>query len=654
MPHVKINVETAVREIVSTTRNLTANDPTAFPFFFIVGAGISAPMIPLASRIEGFCREAAKTEGIVIPDLSAMAAMDRYEQMLKLVHASAADRQAFLHGLIKDAPISPANLRLAHLLESRKLTNLVVTPNFDEMLTKALRLFGVDFVVCDHPKTVQRIDPNRADLVQIVHVHGTHWFYDCCNLKGEIIGRAVRDDDTVSMTDLLDGILAARSPIVVGYAGWLGDVIMTALERWSRQGSRKINLYWFCYRASEANDLPDFLRNHESVRVVVDEKEPIEASTVFQAINTRTKADAPAVTTDPLAFFASQLEKTLGNQPDDLYLIAQVIARVKRGSALEKEERERLSAEERRVADAIERLSDAVRRSAYQEALETLAQINIASLTIDQCVELDAALKAYYLAQPVWSLGETSAIFSVWLAAAEKALSRNEADVQRQAALAYALFAQMVCARFIAPEDESRLLDALLTRFGHLKVSVIAKAMESRAILLSGAGLTEPAADVRRQIRETFDDNDPELRPILDHSALNAAEDEWQSDEAVLKVASDIASRYVGETDYTPRQARANALRIKAGALLGLKRYDEAIETIDDFLRNHIDDSPEETTSQLLLTKAESLAGLRKTDAALTTLDALNLRRSKVQNAASVFERADALRKRLSSSETAN
>ena len=84
MPHVKINVETAVREIVSTTRTLTANDPTAFPFFFIVGAGISAPMIPLASRIEDFCREAAKTEGIVIPDLSAMAAMDRYEQMLKI------------------------------------------------------------------------------------------------------------------------------------------------------------------------------------------------------------------------------------------------------------------------------------------------------------------------------------------------------------------------------------------------------------------------------------------------------------------------------------------------------------------------------------------------------------------------------------------
>ena len=85
--------------------------------------------------------------------------------------------------------ISRANFRLAHLLLEKTITNLVLTTNFDDFASRALTLFGQPHIVCDHPGTLERIDL-RAEDVQIIHIHGTYWFYDCCNLKAEISERA--------------------------------------------------------------------------------------------------------------------------------------------------------------------------------------------------------------------------------------------------------------------------------------------------------------------------------------------------------------------------------------------------------------------------------------------------------------------------------
>jgi hypothetical protein len=101
--------------------------------------------------------------------------------------------------------------------------------------------------------------------VQIVHVHGSHWFYDCCNLKGEIVGQARLDSaGTMTMGHLLDRILAEYSPIVVGYSGWKENVLMSALLRRLQQPSLPYNLYWFCHRHSDAADLPEEVRLHSS------------------------------------------------------------------------------------------------------------------------------------------------------------------------------------------------------------------------------------------------------------------------------------------------------------------------------------------------------------------------------------------------------
>jgi hypothetical protein len=46
-----------------------------------------------------------------------------------------------------------------------------------------LRLFGDQPIVYDEPKTFGRINDGDKDI-QIVHVHGSYRFYDCCNLEG--------------------------------------------------------------------------------------------------------------------------------------------------------------------------------------------------------------------------------------------------------------------------------------------------------------------------------------------------------------------------------------------------------------------------------------------------------------------------------------
>jgi hypothetical protein len=95
----------------------------------------------------------------------------------------------------------------------------VVTTNFDDFITRALRLFGEEPAVCDHPRTVGRIDPESNDI-QLVHVHGSYLFYDCANLRGELSDRAQPDEETsLTMVGLLDGLLWSRSPLVVGRRG---------------------------------------------------------------------------------------------------------------------------------------------------------------------------------------------------------------------------------------------------------------------------------------------------------------------------------------------------------------------------------------------------------------------------------------------------
>ena len=177
-----IDLKTAVSHIrqACETEGLGASSP----FFFIVGAGISRPVVPLASQIVLHCKETAQRyERVVQPEPTSP--IELYSTWFQAAYPHPKNRQEYIRRMIEGKSITRANLRLAHLLSEKKVSNLVVTPNFDDFVSRALTLFGIPHVTCDHPHTVERIDPEQRDL-QIVHVHGTYWFYDCCNSSYEV------------------------------------------------------------------------------------------------------------------------------------------------------------------------------------------------------------------------------------------------------------------------------------------------------------------------------------------------------------------------------------------------------------------------------------------------------------------------------------
>jgi tetratricopeptide (TPR) repeat protein len=248
-----LDLKSAVVEIrQALDQNMRRAIPS--PFFFMVGAGISHPPLPLAAKIQEDCKAEALKYGKTAPPPSP-APIDSYSYWFERAYPHPENRQQVLRDLMEKAVISRANFRLAHLLLDKTVTNLVVTPNFDDFLSRALTLFGLRHIVCDHPRTLERID-FRSTEVQIIHVHGSYWFYDCCNLRAEIATRAEWSSSTsFTMLSALDEILKTHSPLVVGYSGWEGDVFMNALQRRLTTGLRT-KLYWFCYRRRDGESLP--------------------------------------------------------------------------------------------------------------------------------------------------------------------------------------------------------------------------------------------------------------------------------------------------------------------------------------------------------------------------------------------------------------
>jgi tetratricopeptide (TPR) repeat protein len=584
-----IDIQTAVREIVTATRRRTKRDPTAYPFFFIVGAGISAPMIPIASAIVNKCHKEAENERLPVPEESTDP-MQRYERILTLVYPSAEERREFFHQLIHDARISPSNLRLAHLLETRLLTNLVLTPNFDEMLARALRLFGTDVVICDHPKTTQRINPNRADLIQIVHVHGTHWFYDCCNLTGEIELRAeVDDSENIGMANLVNRILDDRSPIVVGYSGWPRDVIMTALFRSLRQTSRPHNLYWFVYQREEADKLPDWLRNHASVRIVApDASTVLDARAIFEALITSLQAKSPRITSDPLAFFADELEAALSpvtkDEGIDIYLIQQVIGRVRAAVDLERREAEKQSEAAQTSTRYLSEVTDAIRLSAYEQAVVTGHAIDLAALTTTQLEELVHGLETIWKAQRMERPDLAMNAARSWQQAAEKLLDREPDVESRQLNLVKAMNAIAVCLRRLGENDESfAIYDEIENRFGgSLFPSVkarLAKSSAGRLFSLAESGRRSEAKELLAKLLEQYRgtalvDEFDEIRTFL----------MWQTKERdEIDELDALWRKYKDDSDVDRRDIGLRARLYYALALIGDRR-DEAERVLDELI----------------------------------------------------------------------
>jgi hypothetical protein len=87
----------------------------ASPYFFLVGAGISHPPVPLARDIIADCKKRAMTfDRLAAP--SSPGPMADYSHWLDQALPSPSLRKKYFASLIENKPISSANFRLAHIL----------------------------------------------------------------------------------------------------------------------------------------------------------------------------------------------------------------------------------------------------------------------------------------------------------------------------------------------------------------------------------------------------------------------------------------------------------------------------------------------------------------------------------------------------------
>ncbi len=331
---------------IKTTMSNHQKSSAVFPYFFIVGAGISAPEIPTSNTIIEQCKKKVKdisqenyqeckeeTEDYINDPITY------YSSWIQYAFPNRIDRSNYFKELIKKSKISSANLMLAQILNSKSFANTVFTTNFDDSIKKALELMGTDdFFVAENVMDNLAVN-NQTKDIQIVHVHGTYNFYDCANLKSEI-DNVASQSGIISSYRLLSSFLSNQAPIVVGYSGWENDVIMTCLKERLSQPT-PLQFIWVCYDIDSFRRLPDWLKNSDSINFVVpekdlpdckDEKDSVgfleknentfknDATTFFRRIKAEFNIASPTIFSDPYSYYSERFDKLLPVHEDVLHL----------------------------------------------------------------------------------------------------------------------------------------------------------------------------------------------------------------------------------------------------------------------------------------------------------------------------------------------
>ncbi len=616
IPMNELDLDMAVGEICQACDGKTGKQS---PFFLIVGAGISAPTLPLAVEIEAECKTVAlKYKRVLGPP--GRNPIDTYSHWFSSAFAHAEQRQQYLRLKMLDKPISPAVFRLAHLLLHGAIGNLVITPNFDDFLSRALHLFGIYPIVCDHPNTIGRISLDSDD-VQIVHVHGTYWYYDCCNLREEIEKRENFRVGPHSIPSFLDSLLWSRSAIVVGYSGWEGDVIMSALKRRLTMRMR-FDLYWFCYKHSDYDLLPEWIKESPNIRFVfpkpapeqerpltdsikisanIPEELPLEsdkrvsqtlpAQKIFDDLVRTFKLAPPLFTSKPLQFFAEQLKKSIfldasGQDEPDIFSLENVVERVQRAAEWEEDEAKRASF----VDMQIEQIRNAIRQSAYKEALVAIGAIKLSTVSIKQKKNL------FQLAFSASSgLGDNST---------------DELDgYLLVCAIAQQLAAKDVLSRTAFPAWARALINKGVLQ-GRLRSQVEALATYDEAIRLFG------------------DSTEGELREATSKALFNKGVclRALHRDDEALAAYNDLIRRFSDSAEIALREQVAMGL-MNMGIFLGfLQRSEEALAAYDEIIRRFHDSAEDSLRMQVgkaLFNKAIRLSAMKRSDEELATYDEL-------------------------------
>lgn len=376
----EIFFENALQELRRGTT--TGNARGRWPYFFIVGAGVSArespgaPGVPLAWEIIEMCEKRA---GLSPPAGSAASSATRYSRAILAACPHLDNQRELFQSLIepkkKRQPIPVPNLLLAEILLDPRTPYVVTTPNFDDFLERALSLLGETPLVYNGAPDMGQADGSGRH-VQIVHIHGTAREYNIANSDAEVRRRA---RSRAMQRTFLGRMLDHLAPLVVGYSGWENDVIMKSLHErlHDRTSAMPHNIYWFCYRREEAARLPSWLKTHPCVRLVVARQDrrdlitmrpaesldpdpildgegldageidpPLPARRVFTRMIEDFGIPRPALLEDPLGHFARTLRDTLAADTDPA--LAEVIRQVEHARALLEQDRVEHRDEQRR------------------------------------------------------------------------------------------------------------------------------------------------------------------------------------------------------------------------------------------------------------------------------------------------------------------
>ncbi len=327
-----VNLKYAITLIWETVKiTEEQGEETGCPYVFIVGSGISAPEILTAGGIIQHCKEQIKGRYKENDDdLNAICkeaekymvnSARYYSYWFEQAYKNKIHRQQYLKNIINNARISTSNLLLAQILNSRKVATTVITPNFDNHLVKSLNLLG-NYDVFSANNVLDNIALNKnSKTLQIMHVHGTYEFYDCCNLENEII-KIANGQGIKSTTGTIEEFLKSQSPIVIGYSGWEDDVIMSKLKERLQYAALPYSLLWFCFTTKDYEILPEWLKDSDDVIFVLpelkkdtkdginnDEDSPfLPAEDVLNALITKFGFEAPNLFSNPIQYYIELID----------------------------------------------------------------------------------------------------------------------------------------------------------------------------------------------------------------------------------------------------------------------------------------------------------------------------------------------------------
>lgn len=497
----------------------------------------------------------------------------------------------------------------------------------------------------------------------------------------------------------MDIILSRHSPLVIGYSGWEGDVIMSALKR-RLQSPLPYNLYWFCYRREDIDSLPKWLKENqqvyfvcppaqESSRQVVendegnsakkltkealpedikgfsgknDDTSTLSAKTVFNKLIQKFDLKAPELTKDPLGFYAKHLRGSLlSEDPEkgdsDIYLIGSVIDRIEQAKITLAKSKEK----EQIINYNIESLRDAIRRSQYHQAIKLATIIYNSELSLQQLRELMEAM---------WSAAnelddnsdEELSSYDLFINIADTLLWEKIEDSTLPERIAKVLnYKGFTLGVLNRNEDAISAYDEVVRVFGDSSETVIkelvAKALNNKGVLLGVLNRDEDAISVYDKVVMQFgDSNEIAIKEMVAialnnkgiiHGVLNSNED-------AISVYKEVIRRF-GDSNETALKIQVAKALVEYGFRLGvINRIEDAISAFDEIIRRFGDSNEtaiKESVVKGLYNKGVMLGILNRKEDAITVYDEV-LRRfcdSKETAIKELVEKAQQNRKNLSS-----